>query len=57
MPTDIEKKHLAKCKAEHFSTKPFARAKRKLLVCHKSGQYVDLDALRDEIDLVWRKRT
>ncbi len=48
--TKIEDEHLKKCKGEHFRTKPFGNSKRKLLVCNKMGQYVDRQALREEID-------
>lgn len=54
--TKTEDEHLKRCKGEHFSTKPFEGATRKLLVCKHSGQYVDRQALREEIDRFYEKK-
>jgi hypothetical protein len=54
--TKVEDEHLKKCKAEHFRTRPFEGAENKLLVCEKTGQYVDRQALRDEIERFYERK-
>jgi hypothetical protein len=54
--TKTEDEHLKRCKEGHFRTKPFEGARKKLLVCKKTGQYVDLQALMEEIDRFYERK-
>jgi len=54
--TEAEKKHLenkdkdTRCKVGHYTTEPIKGCGRRLLVCKKTGQFVDLNALREVLD-------
>ena len=55
--TKVESAHLRKCKADHYRTTPFLASdvnfkQKRLLVCSKTGQYVDHDALAEEMTKV-----
>jgi len=55
--TAVEDAHLRKCKAKHYRTTPFLASEvkfkqKRLLVCAKTGQYVDHGALAEEMSKV-----
>jgi len=61
--TEVEKKHLdhkrnggVSCNAGHYTTEPIPGCGRRLLVCKKTGQYVDLNALREVLNEFHEKK-
>lgn len=50
--TTREKEHLRKCKAKHYQFDA-AKMGKLLLVCGKTGQFVDLEALGKQLGKVF----